>query len=241
MRPIQERGLTVDAAEACVRRRDAIVAELRRRFSAADVAGQRRFGIVSRAEMLGVRTPVLRALAREHRRDHALALALWESGVHDARQLAVLVDDPAQVSREQMEAWAGAFDNWATVDSCCMHLFRRTPQAWTCARDWVSREEEFVKRAGFVLVATLAVHAKKEPDGTFAEWLPRLETGAGDERNFVRKAVNWALRQIGKRSAGLRRAALATADRIERRGTPAARWIARDARRELLARLDDVR
>ena len=210
-----------------------IIALLRARRSPDDVAGQRRFGITPRGEQLGVRSVLLRQLAREHRRDHGLALELWASGIYDARQLAALVDDPKQVTEAQMEAWAAEFDNWATVDACCMHLFRKTPWAFAKARAWSGRSEEFVRRAGFTLMATLAVHAKKEPESTFLALLPLIEAGAGDERNFVKKAVNWALRQIGKRSATLRPAAMATAEVILLQDTPAARWVARGALREL--------
>ncbi len=210
-----------------------IIALLRARRSPDDVAGQRRFGITPRGEQLGVRSVLLRQLAREHRRDHGLALELWASGIYDARQLAALVDDPKQVTEAQMEAWAAEFDNWATVDACCMHLFRKTPWAFAKARAWSGRSEEFVRRAGFTLMATLAVHAKKEPEATFLALLPLIEAGAGDERNFVKKAVNWALRQIGKRSATLRPAAMATAEAILLQDTPAARWVARGALREL--------
>ena len=210
-----------------------IIALLRARRSPDDVAGQRRFGITPRGEQLGVRSVLLRQLAREHRRDHGLALELWASGIYDARQLAALVDDPKQVTEAQMEAWAAEFDNWATVDTCCMHLFRKTPWAFAKARTWSGRPEEFVRRAGFTLMATLAVHAKKEPEATFLALLPLIEAGAGDERNFVKKAVNWALRQIGKRSATLRPAAMATAEAILLQDTRAARWVARGALREL--------
>ncbi|HQL21995.1 MAG TPA: DNA alkylation repair protein [Opitutaceae bacterium] len=210
-----------------------IIALLRARRSPDDIAGQRRFGITPRGEQLGVRSVLLRQLAREHRRDHGLALELWASGIYDARQLAALVDDPKQVTEAQMEAWAAEFDNWATVDACCMHLFRKTPWAFTKARTWSGRPEEFVRRAGFTLMATLAVHAKKEPESTFLALLPLIESGAGDERNFVKKAVNWALRQIGKRSATLRPAAMATAEAILLQDTRAARWVARGALREL--------
>ena len=210
-----------------------IIALLRARRSPDDIAGQRRFGITPRGEQLGVRSVLLRQLAREHRREHALALELWASDIYDARQLAALVDDPKQMTEAQMETWTAEFDNWATVDACCMHLFRKTPWAFAKAREWSGRSEEFVRRAGFTLMATLAVHAKKEPETTFLALLPLIEAGAGDERNFVKKAVNWALRQIGKRSATLRPAAMATAEVILLQDTPAARWVARGALREL--------
>lgn len=213
-----------------------IISLLRVQASPRDVEGQRRFGIRANTEMLGVRMETLRGLAKQHRRDHSLALALWATRIYDARQLAALVDDPRQVTRAQMEEWVVEFDNWATCDNACMHLFRSTPHAFECARAWVRREEEFVRRAGFVLVATLAVHARKEPDSTLLAFFPELRRAANDERNFVKKAVNWALRQIGKRNAACRAEAIAEAKRILELDTPSARWIARDALRELAGR-----
>lgn len=210
-----------------------IIAVMRLRTSPADVEGQRRFGIKSDCEQLGVRMDFVRVLAKTHRRQHPLALDLWASRIYDARQLAALVDDPKQVTQDQMEAWVLDFDNWATCDNACIHLFRKTPFAFACALAWVRRKEEFVRRAGFALMATLAVHAKKEPDDRFLSFLPEIERGAIDERNFVRKAVNWALRQIGKRNARCRSEAIACAQRILSLDTKSARWIARDALREL--------
>ena len=210
-----------------------IVAVLRAYRSPRDVEGARRYGIDPRCELLGLRAPMLRALARQHRRDHALALALWEHPIHEARGLAALIDDPKQVTRAQMEAWARDFDSWAIVDACCTQLFNHTPFAIDKARAWSRRRAEFVKRAGFSLIVGLTVHRKDLPDEVFLEFLPIIAREATDERNFVKKAVNWALRQIGKRNAHLRRAALVTAAEILRLDTPAARWIARDAIREL--------
>jgi 3-methyladenine DNA glycosylase AlkD len=211
----------------------AILEELRAQRSERDIAGQRRFGITPNTEQLGLSLAQLRAVARRHRRDHALAQALWVTGVHEARILAVLIDDPKQLTSAQMERWAGEFDNWALVDGACIHLFRKSPFAPGRAAAWARRHPEFIRRAGFVLVATLAVHGRELPDAFFLAWLPRIRHAATDERNFVRKAVNWALRQIGKRNPRLRRAAIAEARRIRALGTPAARWIARDALREL--------
>ena len=209
------------------------MAELRAQRSPRDVAGQRRFGITSRCEQLGIRAPVLREIARRHRRDHALALALWATGVHEARGIATLVDDPRQVTRRQMERWAGECDNWAVSDACCCVLFDRTPFAITKAHAWSRRRAEYVKRCGFVLMAGMAVHRKELPDEVFLGFLPVIAREANDGRNFVKKAVNWALRQIGKRNPRLRRAAIATARRIHRLDSPAARWVAADALREL--------
>jgi 3-methyladenine DNA glycosylase AlkD len=210
-----------------------IVAHLRTLASPRDAAGQRRFGITPGAELLGIRAPVLRAIARAHRRDHALALELWTSGVHEARIIATLVDDPKAVVRGQMERWVRDCDNWAVTDACCCVLFDRTPFAIEKANSWSRRRAEFVKRAGFALMAGLAVHRKELPDEIFLEFLPVIRREAGDGRNFVKKAVNWALRQIGKRNPRLRRAAIAEAGRIRRLDSPSARWIAADALREL--------
>jgi 3-methyladenine DNA glycosylase AlkD len=211
----------------------AIVGELRALRSARGVAGQRRYGIAPRGEHFGIRAPVLRAIARRHRRDHALALALWATAVHEARLIATLVDDPQQVTRRQMAQWARECDNWGITDACCGVLFDRTPYAIAQAHAWSARREEYVKRCGFVLMAGLAVHRKELPDDVFLDFLPVIARGATDERNFVKKAVNWALRQIGKRNPRLRRAAVATARRIRRINSRAARWIAADALREL--------
>ena len=218
-----------------------IVAGLRKLYSPRDVEGQRRFGITPRTEQLGVSIAMLRQVAKAHRRDQSLSLALWahEPAVHEARLLAALVGDWERVTRRQMDAWARAFDSWDICDICCMHLFRRAPFAFEKARQWSARNaarDTFVKRAGFTLMATLAVHAKDEPDATFLALLPIIRREANDDRNYVRKAVNWALRQIGKRNARLRRAAIAEAKRIRLLDTRAARWIAADALRELQGR-----
>jgi 3-methyladenine DNA glycosylase AlkD len=215
----------------------AIVAELRAQRNERNIAGQMRYGITSmKAELLGIPAGTMRAIARRHRRDHALAQALWAFPVHEARGVALLADDPRQVTAAQMEAWARDFDNWAIVDGCCTQLFNHTPHAIAKVRAWTRRRAEFIKRAGFVLMAGLAVHQKKLPDAVFLEFLAILTREASDERNFVKKAVNWALRQIGKRNTALRAAAIAAAERILALDTPSARWIARDALRELRGR-----
>jgi 3-methyladenine DNA glycosylase AlkD len=210
-----------------------IIAHLRSLRNERDIAGQLRFGIAPRGEHLGIRAPVLRTLARQHRRDHGLALELWASGIHEARVLAALIDDPKQVTRGQMERWARECDNWGATDACCGVLFDRTPFAIEKALTWSRRRAEFVKRCGFVLMAGLAVHRKELPDEVFLQFLPVIARESTDSRNFVKKAVNWALRQIGKRNPRLRRAAIAEAQRIVLIDSPAARWIARDALREL--------
>jgi len=210
-----------------------LIADLRARRNPVNIAGQRRFGITPKTEQLGVSTPVLRQLAKTHRKNHELALQLWTSGIHEARLVAAFIDDPTKVSRSQMDAWARSFDSWDICDQVCGNLFDLTPFAQQKAHQWSHRQGEFVKRAGFVLMAALAVHAKKLPDDVFLDFLPVIRREATDDRNFVRKAVNWALRQIGKRNPHLRRAAITEARTIAKIDSRAARWIAKDALREL--------
>lgn len=194
--------------------------------------GMGRFGINTR-RALGVPMPELRKLARLHRRDHVLAGELWASGIHEARILACLVDDPALVTEAQMEQWVSDFDSWDLCDQCCMNLFDRTPFAVVKALEWSGRGEEFVKRAGFALMASLAVHDKQAEDKLFLSFLTVILGESTDERNFVRKAVNWALRQTGKRNRSLNGAALKTAGEMALLESKSARWNAADAIREL--------
>ncbi|HVZ65970.1 MAG TPA: DNA alkylation repair protein [Lacunisphaera sp.] len=210
----------------------ALVARLRSLRNQRNIDGMRRFAIVSRHEQLGIGATDLRALARPHRRDHALALELWATGIFEAMGLATLVDDPRRVTRRQAESWVRDCDNWALTDACAF-LFDRTDFAVEKAHAWSARRAEFVKRTGFALMAGMATHRKECGDEVFLGFLPVIRRAAGDERNFVKKAVNWALRGIGKRNPRLRRAAIAEARRILRLDTPPARWIARDALREL--------
>lgn len=212
-----------------------ILSELRAQRSDENIAGMKRFGIASSAEMLGIAMPVLRLIARAHRRDHALAAELFELEMHEARVLATLVADPKQVTRGQAERWVRRCDNWAQTDALAF-LLDRTPFAEEKAHTWSAKQAEFVKRTGFAMMAGMAVHRKELPDEVFLQMLPVIRREAGDERNFVKKAVNWALRQIGKRNPRLLRAAIAEAKRIAQLDSPAARWIARDALRELEAR-----
>jgi len=188
---------------------------------------------ITAAKSYGLSAPQMHMLAREAGRDHALALELWASGVHEARHIAALTADPAQCDEALLERWAHAFSSWDVVDTCCCYLFIHTTHAWKKTRDWSRRPEEFVKRAAFSLMAYLAVHDKAAADDKFLKLLPVIEREAHDERNFVRKAVNWALRQIGKRNMRLNRAAIAAGERIRRQGSRPARWIAADALREL--------
>jgi 3-methyladenine DNA glycosylase AlkD len=211
---------------------DDIIETLRGLGSARGKDGMARFGInVDNA--LGISVTQLRRVARDIRRDHALAQSLWATGIHEARILASIIDVPADVTEKQMEAWAAAFNSWDLVDQCCGNLFDKTPYAWDKAIEWSGRSEEFVKRAGFSLMAYLAVHDKKSPDNRFEAFLPVIEREATDDRNFVKKAVNWALRQIGKRNARLNDTAIMRAERINKLDSRSARWIAADALREL--------
>ena len=194
--------------------------------------GMARFGIQS-SNSFGVSVPNIRILAREVGRDHQLALRLWETGLHDARLLASMVDDPDEVTIDQMDKWVRDFDSWDVVDGSCGNLFDKTPFAVSKAREWCKREEEFAKRAGFVLMAELAVHDKQAKDKLFLDFLPLIIGGASDKRNFVKKAVNWSLRQIGKRNLKLNKAAVSTALRIQKMESGSARWVASDALREL--------
>ena len=199
-----------------------------------NVGGMARFGI-NPDNTLGVSIPNLRALARQVGHDHALAQELWGSGVHEAHILAALIDRPNQVSEAQMEAWVLDFDSWDVCDQVCSNLFDRTPFAWDKAHAWSTRPEEFVRRAGFVLMAALATHDKKASDEQFTALFPRMVAAANDERNFVRKAVNWALRGVGKRNRNLNRLAIEAAQEIQAVGGKTARWIAADALRELMS------
>ena len=209
-----------------------LINELRKLSNPANVAGMARFGI-SPNNTLGVSMPVLRLMAKKHKHQHSLAISLWNSGVHEARILASLVDDPDLVSPTQMDDWTYDFDSWDVCDQVCANLWEKTPYAYTKSFEWCRHQEEFVKRAGFVLMARLAVSDKKTPDETIAIFLAEIVEGSADQRNIVKKAVNWALRQIGKRSIELNRQAINTAGEIATSDNPATRWIAADALREL--------
>jgi 3-methyladenine DNA glycosylase AlkD len=218
--------MPADRAAEVIRRLEAMV-------DPANVAGMARFGIRPRTRVLGISMMALRGLARELGRDHALAGALWRSGIHEARVLATIVDEPTRVTEAQAERWVRTLDSWDVCDQLCGNLLWRTPFAVAKAVEWSERDAEFVKRAGFALMASLAVHDKAAPTRTFERLLPIIRRESTDDRNFVKKAVNWALRQIGKRNERLRQKAIATAERIATIDSRAARWIASDALREL--------
>ena len=196
------------------------------------VEGMSRFGINSK-NTYGVSIPNLRTIAKEIGKNHLLAQELWSSGIHEARILTGMIDDPELVTEEQIEKWVNDFDSWDVCDQCCSNLFDKTHFAFQKAIEWSKRNEEFVRRAGFVLMATLAVHDKKAKDEAFMKFLPIIKRESVDDRNFVKKAVNWALRQIGKRNVNLNKAAIETAKEIQGINSRSAKWIASDALNEL--------
>lgn len=209
-----------------------VLAWMERRRSRRNVAGMARYGIVS-PRAFGITVAELRRLARRIGTDHALAAALWKSGWLEARMLATMVADPARLTVRQMNAWAADFDNWAICDAACFVLFDKSPLAWEQARAWARSPREFVRRAGFALIASLAGHDKAASDARFGAFLPLIERSAGDERNFVKKGVSWALRRIGHRSPGLHSAAMAVARRLAASDDAASRWVGKDTLRDL--------
>ena len=211
---------------------ETVMKELKSHANPKNVEGMARFGINPKST-LGISVPVLRKMAKKAGTDHDLALKLWATGVHEARILACLVDDPKAVTERQMENWVSEFDSWDVCDQCCGSLFDKTECAHRKAIEWANRKEEFVKRAGFAMMAVLAWHDKEAKDESFLRFLPIIVKGATDERNFVKKAVNWALRQIGKRNRALNMKAIETSKKIQLIDSKSARWIASDALREL--------
>jgi len=209
-----------------------VLKKLKKNANPENVAGMARFGINPK-NTLGICAPELIALSRKIGIDHRLALKLWNSGIHEARILAAMVADHEKTSESMMEAWVSDFDSWDVCDQVCFRLFDKTPFAYKKAFEWSKREGEFVKRSGFALMASLAIHDKKAPDAKFEKFYPTIKRESGDGRNFVRKAVNWALRNIGKRSKSLNKSAIRTAREIEKLDSKSARWIAKDALREL--------
>jgi 3-methyladenine DNA glycosylase AlkD len=198
----------------------------------AEVEERKRFAIVSE-KAFGLRVPQVRQLAKEVGRNHQLALALWKTGYHEAQLLASMIADPKQVTPALVDTWTHEFASWDVCDQCVGNLFQKLPFAEEKMMEYSTAQEEFVKRTAFSLMAMMAVHHKKSPDSRFIAWLPILEREAWDGRNFVKKAINWALRQIGKRNPQLCAQALACAERIHAQGTASAKWIASDAIREL--------
>jgi 3-methyladenine DNA glycosylase AlkD len=215
--------------------RDEIVAQLQEQANPRAAEGMVRFGIRG-VQVLGVSIPTLRKMAKASGKNHALALELWATGIHEVRILASMIDEPQLVSSQQMEAWVGEFDSWDLCDQACGNLFVKTAYAYEKAVAWCHREEEFVRRAGFVMMAELAVHDKQASDEAFVPCFALIKQYAADDRNFVKKAVNWALRQIGKRNSHLLGLALECAYDLQKMDSKAARWVANDALREFHAK-----
>lgn len=212
--------------------RNEVLESLRRKGTRKTVAGMARYGIVAK-RAFGVPMGALKTLARKNGKNHELAIQLWNSDWYEARLLAALIGEPEKLTRRQMNAWASDFENWADCDTACFALFDRSPFAWEKARQWSGSPREFVKRGGFVLMACLALHDKRAPDESFLGFLPLIEKGARDDRNFVSKGVNWALRSIGRRNKTLKAAALKVAVRLATSREPAPRWVGTDAIRQL--------
>lgn len=208
------------------------LAQLRAAASASHREGLARYAIPTE-RAFGVPMASIQAIAKGFGRDRELAQALWDSGWYEARLLASYLDDPAAVGAAQMDRWAREFDNWAVCDTVCFALFDRSPHAWRKIEQWAGRRDEYLKRAAFALLASKTVHDKAAPDAAFLHGLELIEAAAGDERNFVKKAINWALRSIGKRNAVLHAAALAVAKRLAASADAAPRWVGKDAVREL--------
>jgi len=209
-----------------------VLERLRAKARPNQLEGMARYGMTAERR-LGVSIPDLRRAARELGKDHRLAIQLWETRIPEARILAGMIDEPEKLSETQMENWVRGINSWDVCDQVCMNLFEKSPLAWKKIHDWSERKEEYVKRTAFALIACLAWHDKDAEDEKFIKLLPVIRRGATDERNFVRKAVNWALRNIGKRNTSLNKAAIKTAKEILQIDSNVARWIAMDAIKEL--------
>ncbi len=205
-----------------------VVTQLKSQARPETLPSLSKFG-VNTEKAFGISIPVLRKIAKDHKQDHLLAIELWKTEIHEARILASMIDDPAKVQENQMDEWVKDFNSWDLCDQVCLNLFRKTAFAYEKAIVWTEEQDEFVRRAGFVLIATLAVHDKIADDERFSEVFPLLEKHSLDERNFVKKAVNWALRQIGKRNEKLKQEAITVAERIKSKDSKAAKWIANNA------------
>jgi 3-methyladenine DNA glycosylase AlkD len=211
---------------------ETILRKLERLGTKKNRDGMARYGIEA-VNAFGVSAAPIQKLAKEIGRDHALAESLWQTGWFEARLLAAFVDEPAKVTAAQMDRWARSFENWADCDTVCFKLFDRTPHAWRKVEQWSSKKAEFTKRASFALLASLALHDKKAADENFLRLMPLIEREAEDGRNFVKKGQSWALRSIGRRNAKLRAAAIEMAERLSASANASARWIGRDALRDL--------
>src|SRR5262245_40518670 len=211
---------------------DAAVTLLKQRANRATREGMVRYGLPN-DKALGVPVAGIKAVAKQLGQSHELAAGLWDTGWFEARMLAAYVDDPMRVTPAQMDRWCRAFDNWGICDTVCFVLFDRTPHAWRKIEPWAARKDEFVRRTAFVLLACLALHDKQASDAQFAKYLPLIERGAADDRNFVKKGVSWALRAVGRRSPALNARAVVVARRLAAASDAAPRWVGKDALREL--------
>jgi 3-methyladenine DNA glycosylase AlkD len=209
-----------------------VLKKLKAKARPDQLEGMARYGMAVE-KRLGVAVPEMRKIAKETGKDHHLALELWQTGIAEAMMVASMVDVPEEVTEEQLERWVQDFNSWDVCDQVCMNLFEKTPLAWKKVLDWARCEEEFVKRAAFALVACLAWHNKEAPDEEFIKLIPVIKEGATDERNFVKKAVSWALRTIGKRNSNLNKIAMQAAKEIRRIASKPAKWIAADTIRDL--------
>jgi 3-methyladenine DNA glycosylase AlkD len=209
-----------------------ILAWLEKKGSKKNRDGMARYAIVA-PKVFGVSMATMQGLSRRLAPDHALAAALWKTGWYEARMLTAFVEEPERVTVAQMDRWAKDFDNWAVCDTLCFKLFDRTPHAWPKIDQWSRRKEEFVKRAAFALLASVALHHKSSPDQPFVRSLALIEREAGDERNFVKKGVSWALRSVGARNANLHKRSIELASRLAASDNAAARWVGKDALRDL--------
>lgn len=209
-----------------------VVNSLKRLGSPEAKEQMKRYGTYTE-KAFGVPVSQMQAIAKKLGRDHQLALDLWETGWYEARMVAAFVDEPERVTAAQMDRWCRDFDNWGICDTVCFHLFDRTPHAFGKVDQWAGRKEEFVKRGAFALLACLALHDKQAADKQFMDRLPLIEQAATDERNFVKKGVSWALRLIGRRNPELHGAALALSERLAASANPAAKWIGKDAVKDL--------
>lgn len=213
--------------------KDQVISQLKKHSNPDNVAGMARFGISS-TNTLGVNVPTLRNLAKQIKKDHPLAIELWQTGIHEARILASMIADPKQTDKKLMDDWVKDFDSWDVCDQVCSNLYEKVlPLAYSKAVEWSKSDQEFIKRAGYVLMARFAVGKKQISDQQLIDLFPILKSGATDERNFVKKAVNWALRQIGKRNRVLHPLVLKLCFEIQQTDSKAAKWIAKDAIREL--------
>jgi 3-methyladenine DNA glycosylase AlkD len=211
---------------------EAVLEKLKEKANPSNLEGMQHYGITV-SHRLGVSIPDMRKLAKEIGKDHLLALELWKKGLSETQILAAMVDDPEKVTEKQMDDWVKDFDSWDVCDQVCMNLFEKTPFSGSKIREWSRREEEFVKRAAFALIACLAWHSKKASDQDFTSLFPVMKCGALDGRNYVKKAVNWALRNIGKRNLNLNMAAIELARELQQVDSKSARWIGSDALKEL--------